>query len=99
MGGIQTTAGSKLARQTARACRHAETMSIIAAGLERILCETCGHLSFRWHEDLLAYIEREQTGAMAQAQHPVDTGLFALQTRFNIRSRHELHPDNAALAG
>ncbi len=99
MGGIQTTAGNRLARQTARACRHAETMSIIAGGLERILCETCGHLSFRWHEDLLAFIEREQRGTMTQPQRLADSGLFALQTRFNIRSRYELHPGSAALIG
>jgi hypothetical protein len=77
-------------------------MSIIAAGLERILCETCGHLSFRWHEDLLAFIEREQTVTMTQPQPEpqADSGLFASQTRFNIRSRYELHPDTApALAG
>jgi hypothetical protein len=74
-------------------------MSTTAAGLERVVCETCGHLSFRWHEDVSDYIERERDkGAAAPAREVVDSGPFAIQARFHIRSRYELHPEPSVAA-
>jgi hypothetical protein len=70
-------------------------MCTTSAGLERIVCEACGHLSFRWHEDVSDYIDRERIEG-----RPADTsaggndeGLFARRPRFGIRSRYELHPE------
>ncbi|MGH8915912.1 MAG: hypothetical protein ACRDZM_15535 [Acidimicrobiia bacterium] len=99
MGGIQNTVGTKLLRQTSRTCGHAVTLSTIAAGLERVVCEACGHLSFRWHEDLLAYIEREQPRAKMPTRATTDSGLFSPHTRFNVRGRYELHPERPVTAG
>jgi hypothetical protein len=75
-------------------------MSTISAGLERIVCEGCGHLSFRWHEDVSDLIERERTtGQPSQpAGQSHDPGLFAPKARFGIRSRYELHPETPAVA-
>ena len=100
MGGIQVVGDARRAWQPGRTCPHSETMSTIAAGLERSVCETCGHLSFRWHEDVSDYIDRERTTNRSgvTAHDVVDLGLFALDARFGIRSRYELHPEPSALA-
>jgi hypothetical protein len=71
-------------------------MSTIAAGLERIVCETCGHLSFRWHEDVSDYIERERNRAGGVMER--DLGLFAHEATLHILSRYQLHPESAAVA-
>jgi hypothetical protein len=70
-------------------------MNTTSAGLERIVCETCGHLSFRWHEDVSDYIDRERTRDRPISAGPEveDKGLFARRARFGIRSRYELHPE------
>jgi hypothetical protein len=49
LGGINIVVGTRRSRQAAE-CRHTETMSTTTAGLERIVCEACGHLSFRFPE-------------------------------------------------
>jgi len=74
-------------------------MSTIAAGLERVVCETCGHLSFRWHEDVSDYIDRERSGARSHVTPSEDPGVFAIQARFHLRSRYELHPEPFPLPG
>ena len=32
-------------------CKHASTISTITAGLERVVCENCGHVSVRYIEE------------------------------------------------
>ena len=98
MGGIQPGVGGKRARLQSRTCPHRATMRTIAAGLERVVCGSCGHLSFRWHEDVSDYIERERSRAVTVAESLEDAGLFASQALFHIRSRYELHPEASALA-
>ncbi len=34
-------------------CDHPLTVSIVVAGIERVLCETCGHVSVSHHHDLV----------------------------------------------
>ena len=58
MGGIQVAVGAKRVRQAAKVCPHTETLTTATAGLERIVCETCGHLSFNFPEVLSGPVHR-----------------------------------------
>ena len=39
------------ARLQRRECGHIDTMSVTAAGVERTVCESCGHVSFKFMHD------------------------------------------------
>ena len=58
LGGIQVAVGAKRVRQAAKVCQHTETLTTATAGLERIVCETCGHLSFNFPEVLSGPVHR-----------------------------------------
>jgi len=58
LGGIQVAVGAKWVRQTAKDCPHTETLITATAGVERIVCETCGHLSFSFPEVLSGPVHR-----------------------------------------
>jgi hypothetical protein len=58
LGGIQVAVGAKRVRQTAKVCQHTETLITATAGLERIVCETCGHLSFNFPDVLSGPVHR-----------------------------------------
>ena len=58
LGGIQVAVGAKRVRQAAKVCPHTETLITATAGLERIVCETCGHLSFNFPEVLSGPVHR-----------------------------------------
>lgn len=34
-------------------CEHPDTVTTIFAGIERVVCEDCGHVSFGHHHDLV----------------------------------------------
>ena len=34
-------------------CEHPDTVSTVFAGIERVVCEDCGHASFAHHHDLV----------------------------------------------
>ncbi len=59
LGGINIAVGTKRSRQLEE-CLHAETISTTTAGLERIVCEACGHLSFRFPEASIGPVDRER---------------------------------------
>ncbi len=56
MGGIHVAVVTK--RQVAKVCPHSETLTTITAGVERIVCEACGHLSFSFPEALSGPVHR-----------------------------------------
>ncbi|HSO49035.1 MAG TPA: hypothetical protein VLS86_00695 [Acidimicrobiia bacterium] len=58
VGGIQVAVGAKRVRQAANVCQHTETLITATAGLERIVCETCGHLSFNFPDVLSGPVHR-----------------------------------------
>ena len=58
LGGIQVAVGAKRVRQAAKVCPHTETLITATAGLERIVCEACGHLSFNFPEVLSGPVHR-----------------------------------------
>lgn len=50
--------GRRLERRRAR-CEHRETVSVKTAGIERVVCEACGHVSVRFLSDMDGQVERE----------------------------------------
>lgn len=41
-------------------CLHTANMTVVSAGLERVICEVCGHLSFRCLAELTGKVERSR---------------------------------------
>lgn len=41
-------------------CEHPSTVTVRNAGIERTVCETCGHVSFRGLEGLSGSVDRRQ---------------------------------------
>lgn len=58
LGGIQIAVGSK--RPAIGTCAHTDTLSTLSMGIERVVCETCGHLSVHFHNSLTGPIDRER---------------------------------------
>lgn len=50
---------NKRARVGPVACRHTKTVALRSAGLERLVCETCGHVSFKATEEIVHTPDRE----------------------------------------
>lgn len=40
-------------------CEHSETMAVISAGIERIVCESCGYVSFMFLDTKTDDIDRD----------------------------------------
>lgn len=43
-------------------CLHDEIVTVVSTGLERVICEGCGHLSFRYLAELSSEIDRSRFG-------------------------------------
>lgn len=41
-------------------CTHSELVVVSSTGVERIICETCGFVSFTFHNESATEIERER---------------------------------------
>lgn len=57
LGGIEIAIRST--RRDAKACTHTATLSTISSGVERAVCEECGHLSIRFHRSLTGPVDRD----------------------------------------
>jgi hypothetical protein len=71
----------KRGQQLAR-CPHTETLTATTAGVERIVCESCGHLSFNFPKVLSGPVHRrrfarpaDDVGAPQPADAPMDDWL------------------------
>lgn len=82
VGGIQIAVSAK---RTDRECQHTQTMSTISAGIERIVCEDCGHLGFNYLAVTKGSVDR------ASFARPADNATPAEQTLRRQRPRPE-HP-------
>lgn len=49
-------------------CMHPQTMSITSAGIDRIVCEACGHVSFTDTTELTSEIGREMFARPVERQ-------------------------------
>lgn len=47
-------------RSASTICAHQQTVSVRAAGIERVVCESCGHMSFSIAGDLVGSPSRDQ---------------------------------------
>ncbi|HIE21442.1 MAG TPA: hypothetical protein EYP73_02440 [Acidimicrobiia bacterium] len=45
---IETTPKRRRSGKRSKRCRHEMTIAVISAGVERVICHSCGHLSFRY---------------------------------------------------
>lgn len=52
--------GTGLANRKTKTCDHVSTIAITAAGIEREICEACGHVSFQFDEQQLENIDRNR---------------------------------------
>ena len=43
-------------------CLHDEIVTVVCTGLQRVICEGCGHLSFRYLAELTGNIDRSRFG-------------------------------------
>lgn len=41
-------------------CLHAASVTVVSAGVERIICEGCGHVSFRYLAELSGKVDRSR---------------------------------------
>lgn len=57
------------AKRVDRECRHTQTLSTITAGLERTVCEDCGHLTISERGGLDGPIERARFARPADSLH------------------------------
>ncbi len=59
MGGFEVVARRRV-QPNHNKCRHRDVITIRAAGTVRVVCEKCGHISFRFESDLSEEIERDR---------------------------------------
>lgn len=52
--------GAGLAARKQRTCDHVSTITISSAGVEREICEDCGHVSFTFQDNDHDTIDRDQ---------------------------------------
>jgi hypothetical protein len=52
--------GAGLATRKQKTCTHVSTMTINSAGIERDICEKCGHVSFRFEDHQFEGADRDQ---------------------------------------
>jgi hypothetical protein len=46
-------------------CEHAQTVTVISDGLERVICETCGQVTLRYESMISGDIQRSQFSRLA----------------------------------
>lgn len=107
LGGIQRTVAHR--SRHGNECGHPITMSTITAGLERVVCEVCGHMSLRNLRSISGPIDRECFARPADAVPPPKlsaeqkrairnaAAVFAIEERLHVRGRYEIHPQPAAI--
>lgn len=76
-------------------CLHEATLSVIASGVERSICETCGHISVSFVSEVSGPVTRRHFA------RPADEGLepdilvanpFADEERLGVRRREHADP-------
>jgi ribosomal protein L32 len=45
---IETTSKFRRGTRRTKRCHHQTTVAVVSAGVERVICSSCGHLSFRY---------------------------------------------------
>ena len=66
--GRQRTVRGRHGRPQTKGCQHEDTVTVRSAGIQRVVCEGCGHVSFDFIADLTEEIDRDQ---FARAQDDI----------------------------
>lgn len=90
LGGIRATFG----KSNADPCSHTESISVYSAGVQRVICESCGHLSIRLVKGLTIPVERSMFARpadiiAADGSLPA-ASIFSVDRSFGLRSRPQL---------
>ncbi len=66
-GGIQLQLGGRLRAWRRARCKHPRRIVVRTAGLERTVCESCGHVSFEARADPLNKVKRSDFARASEA--------------------------------
>lgn len=99
LGGLHVA----VTRTSPAVCRHEQTLTTITCGLQRIVCERCGHVSVRYIRPLAGPIDRRRFARQADIRaerglhmtHVIEIdgtpyprlGVFSPQERVALRNR------------
>lgn len=85
-------------RPRAGQCLHETTLAVTAAGVQRAICETCGHISVRFLRELEGPVFRNRFSRPADeaVESPVSNP-FADEARIGVRRREHTDPQTLLL--
>jgi len=79
-------------------CLHETTLAIMAAGMQRAICETCGHISVRFISEMEGPIFRSRFARPAdEAVESPRSHPFADEARLGVRRRELTDPETLLL--
>ena len=64
--------GNYLGRPVSKGCEHTVAISTTYAGLERRVCESCGHVSIRYQSDVVKIFPDDEHGIRVDLTRPAD---------------------------
>jgi hypothetical protein len=77
-GGIQLQLGGRIRAWRRAHCKHSHRIVVRTAGMERTVCESCGHVSFEARADALNEVKRSDFARASEAdvgRHEPDFGI------------------------
>lgn len=94
-GGLERT---WRARTRPGECLHKTTLTVKAARVERSICETCGHISVRFMDEIAGPIFRNRFARPADlaAKSPL-TNPFSDRSRLGVKPRDRQNPQDLLL--
>jgi hypothetical protein len=95
LGGIEF---ALRARPRTGQCSHESTLSVAAAGVERSICENCGHISVAFLSEMSGPVYRSRFAR--PADEAADSPLcnpFADEARLGVRRREHASPGSLLL--
>lgn len=82
-------------------CRHETCLTVASSGVERSICETCGHISVRFTFELSGPVTRAHFARPAdeELEPEVETSTpFATEERLGVRRRTHADPGQLLLS-
>lgn len=58
-----------VSRRRREECSHQSTVQVISNGLERVVCEDCGHVTVRYESMISGHVERSMFSRRADTVH------------------------------
>jgi hypothetical protein len=93
LGGIELAI-----RPRPRQCLHETTISVTAAGVQRSICETCGHISVRFLTEMSGPVYRSRFARPADdAMATPEANPFAEEEHLGLRRRESPDPESLLL--